>query len=409
MKNPIVKNEGETEEAYFARYIKYLETEIKAAQENPELKKELEDVKAALKAIPNNSELINNLKSEVEKANLAIKALSDRQAKEQKEDFASQIKSWKEKNKSALENIKSGTKAELEPLVIKVNSPATPANTLNSSSYLPIPEIAPGATEIVRNSPTFADYLRWGRISSAVYVWVNKKNPEGAAGFIAPGVAKPGVSLELATETSNAKKIAVSSKSATELLEDIDGMATFIQQEMAYQLRIELNTKLMSGTASSTVPAGIQSLSTTYTLSGISTTNPNNYDCIRAAVAQLRSGSLNGNVTVFVNPVDKANMDLSKAISEGQYLVINGEKVAATIVEDNNITVGYFQAAILDYYRVAVYKDFTITMGWENDDFTKNLVTWVGEMRIHQWFSENHTGFAIYDTFENVKEAITAV
>ena len=79
------------------------------------------------------------------------------------------------------------------------------------------------------------------------------------------------------------------------------------------------------------------------------------------------------------------------------------------VVEDNNIPVGYVQVALLDYYKVSVYKEFQLTWGWENDDFTKNLVTAVAEMRIHQWFSENHTGAFIYDTFDNIKTAITEV
>jgi hypothetical protein len=41
-------------------------------------------------------------------------------------------------------------------------------------------------------------------------------------------------------------------------------------------------------------------------------------------------------------------------------------------------------------------------MGWENDDFTRNLVTWVGEMRLHQFFNTQYTGAFIYDTFANI-------
>ena len=59
--------------------------------------------------------------------------------------------------------------------------------------------------------------------------------------------------------------------------------------------------------------------------------------------------------------------------------------------------------ALLDYYKVAIYKDMEISFGWENDDFTKNLVTAICESRIHQYFSANHTGAFIYDTFDNIK------
>jgi len=350
---------------------------------------------------------LDNITETLKSIGEQLKALKELGAGEKASDLDSQIKSWQESNSAALKSIKAGQKADLSAIELKLNSPMLPSNTYNGSAYLPQPEFQAGATEIVRLQPTFWDYLKKGFTSAAAYVWVNKKNPEGAAGFIGPGVAKPGISFEIATEISNAKKVAVSEKVATELLEDIPGMRSWILQEMAYQLKQKINTTLMTGVASSTVPAGIQTISVTYSLTTIATTNPNNWDAIRAAVAQLRSGNLQGNVTAFINPIDYANMVLTKAISQGQYMQSLAE-LGATIVEDNNIPVGYVQVAILDYYKVLIYKGFSVSFGWENDDFTKNLVTAVGEMRIHQFFSENHTGAFIYDTLDNIKTAITA-
>jgi HK97 family phage major capsid protein len=318
-----------------------------------------------------------------------------------------QIKSWIKTNEAALANIRAGQKADLTPLLVKTASPMTPANTYNGSAYLPNPEIQAGATEIVRVQPTFWDYIKKGSTGSAAYVWVNKKNPLGAAGFIGPGVAKPGVSFEIATEISNAKKVAVSEKCATELLEDIDGMASWIEMEIEYQLNQKINTTLMTGVNSSTVPAGIQTISVPYSLTTVKTTNPNHWDAIRACVAQLRSGNLVGPVTAFMNPVDYANMVLTKAQSQGQLFI--PAETGATIVEDNNVPIGHVQVALLDYYKVLIYKGFALSFGWENDDFTKNLVTTLGEMRLHQFFSENHTGAFIYDTFSNIETALTTI
>jgi HK97 family phage major capsid protein len=244
---------------------------------------------------------------------------------------------------------------------------------------------------------------------------VNKKKDAdtGEAAFIGPGVAKPGISWELEREVSNAKKIAVSDKLAIELLDDVEGMESYVKNEMTYQLRAKANTTLMTGTLSSTVPAGIQTVSVAYSLTGVETSNPNNFDVIRAAVAQLAVGFFGGlPVTVFINPVDAANMDLSKAISNGTYLMppfstSDGRKVAgALIIEDNNVAAGYFQAACLDLFKVLIYKDMTINLGWENDDFTKNLVTYICEMRIHSFHSDNDANAFIYDTFANVKALI---
>lgn len=402
----VKQNEGETEEQFFKRYLEDVDKRIAKAESNPELKTLLEEFKAQAESIKKDKELLVNLKKEVGDANLAIIALKEKaEKKERIENIATHLKDWVETNKNALASIKAGTKEALTPLVIKTNSPMTPANTYNSSSFLPNVQIDPTPNEIVRVQPTLWSVLRKGRTKANPYVWVNKKNPLGAAGFIGPGVAKPGVSFELATESSNAKKIAVSDKCATELLDDIDGMASWIEQEMTYQLLKEMNSKLMSGTSSSTVPAGLQTISTTYTLSGVETANANNWDAIIALATQLRSGNLSGAVTAFVNPVDYANMILTKATSQGQLFV--PAQTGVNIIEDNNIPVGYVQVAILDYYKVLILQDLTISYGWEDQDFTKNLVTAIAEMRIHQFFSENYTGFAIYDTFANVKSAIT--
>ncbi len=328
-----------------------------------------------------------------------------------------QVEAWQKEHKDVISKIKAQGKDGLPALEIRVASPMTPANTYNGSAYLPQPQFEAGIHELRRVQPTFWDYLTKGRTSSAAYVWVNKKNPLGAAAFIGPGVAKPGVSFEIETEISNAKKIAVSEKVAIELLDDIDGMTSWITNELAYQLKKKLNTTLMTGVLSSTVPAGVQTFSTTYTTHGVYTSNPNNFDAIRAVVAQLRlgffGGPSDGPIVVFINPVDAANMDLTKADDSGVYMLPpfstqSGQIVAgARVVEDNNITAGYFQAMMIDLFKVLVYKDFTITWGLENDDFTKNLRTAIAEMRIHSFHSDvDELGF-IYDSFATVKTAIT--
>lgn len=399
----------EADEVYAKRYLKYLEQEISVLKDKPDLKAELEALKTKIEGMANDSTLLQNLKKEIEKSNLAIEAMkeSGKSGDKKEKTINEQIEEWFTKSKEKLALIKSGTKAELEPMRLKVNSPMTPANTFSATTYLPQVQYLPGVTEIVRVEPTFWDYIKKGRSASATLVWVNKYTPSGAADFIAPGVAKPGVSFKLQSETSNAKKVAASAKCTTELLEDIPGMQSFIEQELTYQLKYHLNQAVMSSTVSSTDIQGIQGLSTTYTLTTVATTNPNNWDAIIACVAQLRSGNLHGPVTAFVNPVDYANMILTKATSQGQLFV--PAQSGVMIVEDNNVAVGYLQIGLIDYYKIAIYKDMEITFGWENDDFTKNLVTAIIETRIHQWFSANNTGAFIYDTFANIKNAIGGI
>lgn len=336
-------------------------------------------------------------------------------------DIRSQVAAWHDKNKETIQKIMNGEKITPPALELRVASPML-VSTVNAgnSPYIGRVEVEPGVNDFLRLPNTFWDFLTKGRTNAPTYVWVNKTNPLGAAAFIGPGVAKPGISFEMAAESSIAKKIADSAKAGTELLDDIDGMTSFIEDELRAQVMIKVNTTLMTGVNSSTVPAGIQSLSQLFSFytaaaAGIKTTNPNYMDAIRAVVAALRSGVLTGTITVFVNSIDAANMDLSKATNSGVYLLppfttSSGQVIAgARVIEDNNIPVGYFEAGFMAYYRIKIYRDFTVTWGWENDDFTKNLVTAVGEMRLHQFFNSIHTGAFCYDTFANVIAAITAV
>ena len=332
-----------------------------------------------------------------------------------------QIEKWAKDNKEALDSIRAKKKVAPEALELNMraveppppaNSPMLPSNTYITGSVLPPVSWDYGVNDILRPQPTFWDYLTKGKTDSAAYGWVNKTNVLGAAGFIGPGVLKPKVSFQLETKVSTYRKVAVTAKVAQELLWDISGMETLIKDELRYQILIALNNALLSGAGSDTEPTGIRDLSVAYTLTGIKTTNPNYMDAIRAVVAQLRSGQLTGNITVFINPIDSANMDLSKATTSGTYLLppfvtSSGRTIAgATIVEEPAIPVGYFQAGFLQYYRILIYKGLIMTFGWENDDFTRNLITYLAEMAIHQFFNEMYTGAFVYDSFANVLAAI---
>jgi HK97 family phage major capsid protein len=344
-----------------------------------------------------------------------ITALKEKGAGNQAEEpMIKQIENWTVKHKDTLNKIKDRVRVDIPEFDVKVATMTTANVVTQGSPYLPQPGFDNTLHDLRRVQPTFWDYLPKGRTSNSAWVWVNKKQPTGAAAFIGQGVAKPGIAFELTTEISNAKKIAVSAKSSTEILQDIQGMESWIKGEMSYQFKKVLNSKFLTGAATTTDPAGITTLAVPFSTTGLETDNPNNFDAILAAITQLRVNFFDGPVTVFVNPVDYANMIMTKADTSGVYILppfaaANGMNIGgAIVVADNNIASGYLLAAQLDLYKVLIYKDASIQMGWENDDFTKNLVTWIMEMRVHQYMSDNDRGAFIYDTFAHVKAFLVA-
>lgn len=330
---------------------------------------------------------------------------------EQTPSVALQIKSWQDQNKDKLEALKRGENVTLPALHLKAAITMTEAASLNSSAYLPNVQVMPGVVDLVRVQPTFWDKLTKGRTSANPLVWVNKTNKQGNAEFIGEGVLKPLASFELETQSSTPKKVAERMKVSTEMLYDVAGMESMIRDELRYEVMTAANTAVLTGTASSTMPAGITTLASAYNLTTIEAEDPNNFDAIVAAYTQIRTLNFTGEIEAFMNPVDIANMKLSKG-TNGQYVLppfitSDGMTVSGVRVnEDNNIAAGYLLIGVMRLYRVMMYQDFFIQFGWENDDFSKNLVTVIGEMRFHQFFSSNHTGAWIYDTFDNIKTAI---
>lgn len=324
------------------------------------------------------------------------------------------VKKWHENNAASISQFRAGNKSSLpEPIVVPLDAVRAAVTMLPSNivtgavqNIFGKVEVESGYVPYPRNMNLFWDVLTKGRTSSPTYGWVNRKPRDGAAAFIAPGIYKPKISFTFEPEISNAKKIADSAKCATELLDDVEGMASFIEQELTLAVYEKASVELLSGTESSTNPKGIINYANTYaTTLGVKTKNPNNWDCIQACVTQIRKNKISGRVVAVINPVDATNMKLTKAVSQGQLYVPPATE--AQVIENNEIPLGYVLVAAIDNYKVKIYKDLTVMWGLENDDFTKNMVTAIGEMRLHQYVSENHyTGF-VYDTFSAIKAAIT--
>ncbi len=329
-----------------------------------------------------------------------------------------QIKKWQEENRAALEGVKNRDMRllnQLSPLELRADDPMTTA-TVNSGSsvFLPNAGRVGGVVDLVRTQPTFWSRLTKGSTNLNPLYWVNKSNKQGAANFIGEGVLKPLASIDLTVETSTAKKVAERMRVSLELLNDLPGFRSLVENELMYEVEKHANDESLTGTASSTDIAGITTLASGFTLTTIEAGGTPTYtDAIRAAIAQLQSLNFTDNIVAFVNPIDAANMDLAKSDDDGHYLLPpfvsqNGMVVAGVpVIVDNNIAVGNLLIGDMTKYKIAMLEGFTIRWGLDMDDFSKNLITVIGEMRFHQYFSANHTGAFIYDAFADITAAIT--
>jgi HK97 family phage major capsid protein len=326
------------------------------------------------------------------------------------------INAWKEANQETIDLVRTKTEQRNIPaLEFRAVADLTLAKlNAGASAFLPNVGVLPGVIDLVRTQPTFWSRLTKGRTNLNPLVWVNKVNKEGAANFIGEGVLKPQVSFELATQQSVPKKVAERMRVSTEMLNDVPGLESLIRNEMIYEIEKHANDSVLTATASATDPAGITTLASGFTLTTIEAgTAPTYADAIRAAIAQLQSLNFTDNIAAFINPIDAANMDLSKSSDDGHYLLPPFVSQSGMLVSgvpvyvDNNIAVGNLLIGDMTKYKIYMVEDLTVRFGLNGDDFSENMVTVIAEMRFHQTFSTNHTGAFIYDSFADIVAAIT--
>lgn len=382
----------------------------------PEEKTEWETLKAEVDGMRDEISALEEQDAIDQRSAKPVVTKTEKPAKAEPTSMRDVIQAWKEANQETIDLVRTKTEMRNIPaLEFRAVADLTLAKlNAGSSAFLPNVGVLPGVVDLVRTQPTFWSRLTKGRTNLNPLVWVNKVNKEGAANFIGEGVLKPQVSFELATQQSVPKKVAERMRVSTEMLNDVPGLESLIRNEMIYEIEKHANDAVLTATASATDPAGITTLASGFTLTTIEAGGAPSYaDAIRAAIAQLQSLNFTDNLAAFINPVDAANMDLSKSGDDGHYLLPPFVSQSGMLVSgvpvyvDNNIAVGNLLIGDMTKYKIYMVEDLTVRFGLNGDDFSENMVTVIAEMRFHQTFSSNHTGAFIYDSFADIVAAIT--
>lgn len=222
---------------------------------------------------------------------------------------------------------------------------------------------------------------------------------EGDAAVVAQGAAKPQMDTDYTERTIQAVKIAVWEKFSEETLYDFPAFVSECMRIMLSRVRLKEESTILGGVS---LPA--------YTLSGFKVATPNYFDAIVAAYTQVASASgmsFRPNALIL-NPVDFSTI-LSAKATDGSYLFEEIERRLPNlqIIQSTNITAGNFVIGDFNYMHIRDWQPAEISVGWVNDDFTKNLVTVVAEERVIYYVKLQDKAAFVSDTFANVITAIT--
>ena len=235
---------------------------------------------------------------------------------------------------------------------------------------------------------------------------------EGDAEWVPEGGVKPVMSAEVSEVTVVAGKVALGAKLTEETLTDLPQLVAEIRAEIINRIGLAEEDGILNGNGEGGTVKGVSENMAGFSLTSLKIKEPNTFDAIVAAYTQIISTSnmaYRPNL-VLVNPLDYAGMQLAKD-ANGQYLrpfkagdeLVQGlQVVTTTAVAQGTIIMGDF-----NYLNIRDTWELTVTFGWENDDFTKNLVTMIGEKRLVPYIKSQYKTAFVKDTIANIISGIS--
>jgi len=406
-------------------FLKVIKSEVqKKLDENKDitgLKEQIHSLNEKLKAASTQEEIVK-LKDDLEKIGLDIKSLKEEGKIEElkrKNLGDALIHALYEMNrKGQLSEIKAKKirNAELE---VKAAATMTTGNISGVGGGTPftLSDYLPGLTRVVRRMPFIQQLVSMATTVKNIVQWVEQKNPDpGAAGTTAEGSAKTQGDFDLVESKCDVEKITYYIKVSKEMLDDVAFIEGEIRREIVELLLLKLDEQILKGDGISPNLAGIMSFATSFSAGSFAATinNANNFDVIRVAINQIETATPNGPFVpnyIVMHPSDVAAMDLTKD-AEDRYLLppfltAGGNTIKGLpIISNIGMTEGDFLVGDFTKSVVHMRENVTLSIGYENDDFTKNLVTILGEIRACHYIKSNHTKAFVKGTFSTAKAAL---
>lgn len=279
------------------------------------------------------------------------------------------------------------------------------ATTVFGNVIDPVLSVDPRSLTIIRQ------YANVSTIAGRSLTYPEFIPQEGDAEWVPEGGLKPAMKSTLEEHTVTVAKVALTTKLTEETLTDLPQLVSEIRTELLYRIGLEEEDGILNGDGTNGNIKGLLPEIPGFALTGYTVAKANKYDALVAAYTQIVSTSnmaYRPNL-VMMNPIDYALMQSEKDLN-GQYLrpfrvgdeLIQGLQVTTSTA----VTQGEYFMGDFNYFNIRDRVALSVTFGWENDDFTKNMVTMIGEKRLLTYIKKQYITAFVYDTFANTIAAI---
>lgn len=380
--------------------------QIEEAVKDNASRSEVDDLKGQLNAIGN----------QLDEIQTSQKMANGNQVK----SFTDQIQDGLKNNTETLQKLKADKSQNNLIFDVNFDMNTKAAGTMTTANYsggtVGLSSWDPMFSRIVRRQPFLRQIVNVRPVSSKYVAWAEQANADGGAGATAEGAAKTQADFDIVESNKLVEKITSYIKVSKEALDDIAFLRSEIDTELVELLNLKLDADILGANGTTPNIKGILSYATTYdpasTVFEDAIEEANNFDVIRAVAATLSNTSYQANY-VLVNPLDAGLMDMIKvSASDGRYVLppfysASGQVIAGLrVIENPGVTAGTFVIGDFNKSNLAMREEINIQVGYENDDFTKNLVTILGELRATHYIKSNDTGAFYKGTFATVAAAL---
>jgi len=375
-------------------YLGHIESQLKdfmTAEKVAELTKDL----ATVDQMTTLEEMVKQLKdSQTQNAGQVEKSIRE------------QIKEQITSNKDGFEKLKTDRSASFS---IEIKAPADMLISTNTTGRVARQDREAGTNRIVRRRPFVLDNVTVSNTNGNALYWVDQINPDGTPAMTAEGATKAQNDWDYIERSTPVRKITAFVKASKEMLDDVDGFASDIEAELTERVLLIADAQALTGDGTGQNIVGISVNATPFAAGGLANLVPtaNNTDALRAAVAQVYRQEFVPN-KIFIHPDKAALMDLQKG-TDGHYLLppfvtADGMNVRGVLVETNTgVGADDFYCGDFTKYKFKVRENITIQIGYDGNDWTKNMVTPLAEMRGAGYISSTNYGAIVKGTFAVAK------
>ena len=273
--------------------------EEKLAKANPDYKKELAEAKADIKvmkdAADKNQKALDDL----------IAAKNDKAISKQGKSFNDLLKEGIEENKDKLATMKKGQQVSFE---MKDVGDMTFGNNF-STADVSVTTLKPGIIELPKRKLHIRQLLSGGTMGNSTYTYVKEIAGEGAPATVAEGVVKAQFDLDLQEVDSPSQYIAGWVRISRKMLDDVQGMTTFLQSRLPEKLLRVEDEQLLNGDGTSPNLSGITDTGNFTAPTGTATID---VEQLVQAIAQLEGYDREAN-GILLSPSDYYQILLNKA------------------------------------------------------------------------------------------------